>query len=98
MTTVNWHGPYTNPFKATVKAMDHAGLDTVEFSSYRMWDAAGEYDFHTQADTYIDSVCAWLAEQCGVTVRHGADGFYATVDVVEGRSQSLAPSAGMRPS
>lgn len=73
----NWVGPFNNPFKATVKALDALNIDTVEFTTYRIWDGVGYYDFHGTPGDFIEDVCAWIAETTNVVVQHHEDGFYA---------------------
>lgn len=69
-------GPFNNPFQAAVRALDEAGFDTVEFTTYRMWDACGYYNFHEQPD-FINDLLAYLDSAHSIKVEHKPDGFYA---------------------
>lgn len=69
-------GPYANPFKAAVEAMDKKDRDTTEFMNYRMWDAVGYYDFHNQPEQFLADLLEWMQSE-DITVEHRDDGFYA---------------------
>lgn len=70
-------GPFANPFHATIKALEAHNIDTVEFMTYRMWDAVGYYDFHNLEETFIENLLNWILETTNVHVVHNNDGFYA---------------------
>lgn len=94
-TTV-WQGPCESPFVAASKALDKAGMDTTEFSTFRMWDMAGEYPFFSKAEDFIEDLCAHLAQEYGIVVQRRDDGFYATYDEHKGESSYVIRPMGKR--
>lgn len=75
-----WQGPHESPFVAASKALDAANIDTTEFSSFQMWNMAGEYPFFSKGDDFIDDLCTYIGANYNIVVQRRSDGFYAIHD------------------
>lgn len=78
---IKWFGPHKSPFVAAVQALDDQNIDISEFTSYRMWNMAGVYNFFDSAGDFVEDLCAFIAKDSNVVVQRRDDGFYAAYDV-----------------
>lgn len=80
MSEVKWFGPFDNPFQAAVKVLVDQDIDTVEFSTCRMWNMCGEYDFFNSAENFVDDLCEHIKNEYNVVIQSRTGGFYACYD------------------